>query len=367
MFQKMSNWLATDHKSKSTLIHIEFLRILAIFLVLFNHTGTNGFFLFAEELDSPFFPLYLFLSIADKIAVPIFFMIAGALLLGKEESIRELYMKRVLRYIVILVVVSFLYWLWQFHYNISIATFRVFWKKLYSSHMSNHLGYLYSYISLMIMLPLLRRLTSAMRKNDYLYLFAIHITFWGFIPVVQYLLGNGNYYLSSSISLPIFTSKSIFYALMGYYVEHVLDINNVKKRNIIACILTSLFAIGISCYMTMYKANIMGVLNERVSQEFHECLIAIPTISTYVLVKYIFVKCKISIKLQNIILLVGSTVFGIYLMEGMLRSYLYFIYSFYAPYIGKLPACILWILLCICVGCGITLILKKIPIIKKFL
>ena len=163
---KNSNWLATDHKSKNTIVHIEFLRILAIFLVLFNHTGTNGFFLFADELDSPFFPFYIFLSIADKIAVPIFFMIAGALLLGKEESIRDVYTKRVFRYIVILVVVSFLYWLWQFHYNISVAALRVFWKKLYSHHMSTQLWYLYSYIGLLIMLPLLRRLAGVLKKND---------------------------------------------------------------------------------------------------------------------------------------------------------------------------------------------------------
>lgn len=36
---------------------------------------------------------------------------------------------------------------------------------------------------------------------------------------------------------------------MGYYAERVLDINNVKKRDIIACILTSLIEIGISCFM----------------------------------------------------------------------------------------------------------------------
>lgn len=93
-------------------------------------------------------------------------MIEGALLLGKEESIRDVYTKRVFRYIVILVVVSFLYWLWQFHYNISVATFRVFWKNLYSHHMSTQLWYLYSYFGLLIMLPLLRRLAGVLKKND---------------------------------------------------------------------------------------------------------------------------------------------------------------------------------------------------------
>ena len=36
-------------------LHIELLRIIAIYFVIFNHTGDKGFFLFANELESPFF------------------------------------------------------------------------------------------------------------------------------------------------------------------------------------------------------------------------------------------------------------------------------------------------------------------------
>ena len=54
------------------IIHIELIRIIAIILVMFNHTNTKGFTHFSVAQESIFYPFYLFFSIADKIAVPLF-------------------------------------------------------------------------------------------------------------------------------------------------------------------------------------------------------------------------------------------------------------------------------------------------------
>lgn len=67
------------------MIHIECIRILAAYFVIFNHTGNDGFFLFAgyDRGSLPYW-LYMFISVFCKISVPLFFMIAGALLLKKD-------------------------------------------------------------------------------------------------------------------------------------------------------------------------------------------------------------------------------------------------------------------------------------------
>lgn len=70
------------------------LRIITIALVLFNHTETNGFQLYAIT-SNIYLYLYIFLTIFCKIAVTIFFMISGGVILGKEESLKDLYKKRV--------------------------------------------------------------------------------------------------------------------------------------------------------------------------------------------------------------------------------------------------------------------------------
>lgn len=63
-------------------VHLDILRLIAIFLVLFNHTWTRGFSLWTISHNSGvLYWLYMFLSITDKIGVPLFLMISGALLL----------------------------------------------------------------------------------------------------------------------------------------------------------------------------------------------------------------------------------------------------------------------------------------------
>ena len=78
-----TNAAALKSKRKT---YIDFLRIVAIYMVLFNHSGKNGMMLFTISRQSPFYPFYLFNSIFIKIAVPLFLMISGTLLLGKNES-----------------------------------------------------------------------------------------------------------------------------------------------------------------------------------------------------------------------------------------------------------------------------------------
>ena len=92
--------------AKKKTVYLELIRILAIFLVIFNHTGTNGFFLFSVRQGSALYPLYMFLSIACRTAVPLFWMVSGSLLLPKEESIRYVYRHRVLRMLLVLALFS---------------------------------------------------------------------------------------------------------------------------------------------------------------------------------------------------------------------------------------------------------------------
>ena len=68
-------------------LHIDALRVLAMMLVLYNHTGERGFTRY-ETAQGPAQGAFLALAVLDTIAVPLFFMISGALLLGREEPLR---------------------------------------------------------------------------------------------------------------------------------------------------------------------------------------------------------------------------------------------------------------------------------------
>lgn len=349
------------------LIHIEFLRIIAIYLVLFNHTKENGFFLFSIAEESSLYWVYMFVSIFDKIAVPIFFMISGALLLGKEESIVDIYKKRVIKFVVILLVISFCYHVYNWCFNETNFSIRKFLIEVYSKNASIGLWYLYNYIGMLIMLPFLRRLARTMTDKEYFYLILLQIIIVGVIPIAQYFFSSGTVFLNKNFSASIITVSNIFYVLIGYYVENKLDKKYFKQKNVYIGFAISFFAIFISCLMTHYRVAITGECNETVSQAFHNSLIAIPTITIYFSSKYFFENVNLNPRIIKVIQLVGGTTFGIYLMEGMLRERTMFIFQYLKPIIHTLPACIIWIGFACFLGSIITAILKRVPIIRKYL
>ena len=66
--------------------YIDFLKIIAIYMVLFIHTSTKGSLIFIQKPFAVQSYFYLFFGIIVKIAVPLFFMSSGALLLGNTEK-----------------------------------------------------------------------------------------------------------------------------------------------------------------------------------------------------------------------------------------------------------------------------------------
>jgi surface polysaccharide O-acyltransferase-like enzyme len=79
-------------------------------MVVFNHTGNNGYKMYLDVMDQPMHSLILGYSAFIKIAVPLFFMASGALLLKCEEPYSKILLKRVLRFVIVLVVVSFIFY-----------------------------------------------------------------------------------------------------------------------------------------------------------------------------------------------------------------------------------------------------------------
>lgn len=338
-----------ESKTKRNLLHIEFLRILCIFLVLFNHTGDNGFFLFSVSQQSKLYWVYMFLSIACKVAAPIFYMISGALLLGKNESLKSLYVNRVLKWILVLILSSAVYRVYDCYYYGADASITQFLLDVYQAYISRALWYLYSYIAILVMLPLLRRLAQSMHQREYIYLAVCQFVINGVIPIVQFYFSKGTVFLNGYFYTPLFTD-CIFYFLMGYYFEKILDEKYYTLNNLIILSIGSFVCIIISCLMTQYNAELTGVLTESTSQLFHGSLIALPSFTTYFGAKLFFMKAKVSNPMQKFIQFAGGTTMEIYLFERILMERFEFVFDYLQPIIHIFPATIVYLLVCLFSG-----------------
>ena len=108
---------------RSKVIYVEILRIIAIVFVVFHHTNYQGYVRFTTY-GAGSFPYWICMvfSVLAGISVPLFFMISGMLLLGKEdETIGYVWKKRIPRYLIVLLLFS----LWRCHVLVLICIHRV--------------------------------------------------------------------------------------------------------------------------------------------------------------------------------------------------------------------------------------------------
>ena len=168
---------------KEKRLDYELMRILAIFLVVFNHTDNRGFFLYqVPGCSAVNAALSLLLATICKTGVPLFFMVSGGLLLHRQESLKKLFCKRIVRMALVLVLFSSVlygFWIhWGFVPNPGVKDFV---RRILTEGISIPYWYLYTYLGVLFLLPLLRPMAQNLSDQGYMWLFCVHFGFFGVI------------------------------------------------------------------------------------------------------------------------------------------------------------------------------------------
>lgn len=362
----------TETNKKSKLIHIELLRIIAALLVIFNHTGPNGYFLFSfyPFATMPYF-IYMAFTVISKIDVPIFLMLTGALLLKKDMEPKKIAQK-IGRMLIVLLIFTAVFYI-RLHILKYSDTFTVpdFFVRLYKGDIIIPYWYVYAYISFLLAFPFLRAMVKSLPEKAYKYLIGLAIVFMGIIPFMEYRLSAGTVTLNQYGKIGWLFTNIVIFPLIGYYLENVVDISKVNKKHLLISCLVSLLGILISCYMTYYKHRITGICTEVETQDFLDLFTVPICISVFLLIKCWCNKVTFPNWISKVILSIGSCSFGIYLLHmAVIES------KFISNLLVKLTEglgfncmisiwllCILTMLICY----AITFVLKLIPGLKKIL
>ena len=79
-------------RESSRFAHLDLLRLIARFLVVFNHTdGCIQLYDYNEGALTAVSFLRLFIAMIVKINVPVFYMITGSLLLNRDRSYKDIF------------------------------------------------------------------------------------------------------------------------------------------------------------------------------------------------------------------------------------------------------------------------------------
>lgn len=197
--------------------YIDYLRVMSMLAVVMIHICTTAMTDFDNGVGNMNGVLFSSVTHIFRFAVPVFFMISGALLLNPKK---EISLKKLLGYIWKYACVILIFcWAYAFieivfdNHNIRpIYLFQSFANMLQGKTWA-HMWYMYSLLGVMLILPILRWTAKLAKGKEITYLVIILGLFLSVLPAVTNLTG-----FEIGVQFPII-SVYVFHMLLGHWVD----------------------------------------------------------------------------------------------------------------------------------------------------
>lgn len=343
-------------------MYMDALRILAGFLVIVNHTNSEVFRSVAPPQGTWYASMAWYYLC--KIAVPLFVMLSGACLLHKVDSYRKTW-TRIGRMVVALALFSALYaydfWRSSGPWPSPLA----FLQGVLTTPVTDSFWYLYFYIGLLLLLPLLQRLARGMGKRDVQYLLAVCLSLTTLFPLLFRYFPD--FMPSAYLQVSMFSVWiALFFA--GYYVQ---AFTTPKKWHIAPCLAVIVGSIVLSVFLTELE---YGRVSAGAKYWFMDdrTLPALPVVLCAFAVMLLFRACFSGVASQGrsarAVIFLGGCAFGVYLLQDLVieltRSV---VFLPLADRLTAFPAVIVWEIVVFALCLLIAALLKQIPFLKKLL
>lgn len=245
-------------------IYIDMLRIISIVAVIVLHitasllTRTNDFTTTSWWVSNVF-------NSVCRFAVPVFFMISGAMILRTEvKSLKDFYRKRVWPLVVSLLSWSLIYGLFYQYYLLksdmnALEFIADFGYKLLTDQNYVHLWFLYAIIAVYMTVPLISKFVKACSEKDLRY----YLLLWFIVSIVYRLVSDivfrvtEQYIYIASMNIPLFMGY-LGYFILGYYLFHY-ELPTVWKHVLYNLGVLSFFLTPVLTYAV---SRMSGVLDE---------------------------------------------------------------------------------------------------------
>jgi len=345
-------------------VWLDVLRILAAFLVIVNHTNSDVF-----QAVTPANGTW-WLSIAwyalCKVAVPVFVMVSGAVLLGREDSYRKC-LGRFARIVSALLVFSYLYFVHDAWVNYGlwprILQLDVFLSKVWTLQIADSFWYLYFYAGLMLALPLLQRLSCAMKDKDAWYLIGMALGLgagWPllahFIPVME---------LPGYFDIPLFSTMiGLFFA--GWQLRKSAKPVHTMPwlMGLIASVLLSTVLLHAEYMRLEGVGRYWSFMDDRLQSSL---LVVTASISFFLLIRCLFDR-PLNECTQRVWTELGGCAFGVYLLQQWVIAQTEFrLFLPLCNVITAFPAVLVWELTVFGLCLIAAMALRRIPGIKKII
>ncbi len=342
---------------------IDVLRILSALLIVFLHVTSD--YINASPLGSKTFEQALFMNSLTICAVPLFVMLSGSLFLAgeKEYPISKLWKNNILRLLILYVVWSYIYYVYQ---SVVLWDFP-FWKQgivrtvTGMVYASNHFWFLFMIMGLYALVPMLRTWLRNASKREEEYILILFFVFQIMRFSLTELLNKS---LVDEISTLIEITELSSY--LGYFLlGHYLTKYPLSKR--VARFSLFIAAVGILLnYLSgSYLSAVKGVYDVGLSDSYG-VLVYFQCVTLFHYVTQFFENRKIGKSLSKLVTGIAKDTLGIYLMHlcvlgvmkdsGFIPNSLPVVVSIFVYGIG-----------CYLICCIISAVIRRIPFVGRYL
>lgn len=349
------------------ILYADILRIITIFAMILFHVCTNERWWISFDNPSEWYVLNFFVA-GLRWCVPIFFMLSGINFLDPNRNItyKKLFTKYIPHILCALifwsifykgsaVITNYLLGLKPITTESIIAVFTTFVFQIPWFH----LWFLYFLIAIYLMTPIFRVFTKNASKQDYIYLLGLYFIFAWLLPVIFFYVGQGiNFGIQELAPMTGFFFAGYFFAKYDL---------TPKQTNI-------LYSLGIIAFiLTVGGHIILSLLNggTMYHQFFEYSSFNISLIAFFI---FVFTKNKINnssfenkYQGNKYITKLSECSFGIYLTHAIFLNVVIGILKIDTTILPAIISVPMITILVYSLSLGLTLIIKQIPILNKWI
>jgi len=348
------NQSALNHR----ILSFDVLRIIAAFAVVMLHVSTEGFLGCFPSDEWEIGNIYDSIS---RWCVPVFFMISGALFLNQDKkiSIKTLITKNLLRIVYIFLFWSFCYALYN---SIICNSFNLLEIIRLTLKGPVHFWFLKVLIGLYVAVPILRAITRDKRLEEYVILVAVLTAF--IIPMLITAIGLFDelagesvqkYYRGFEIRI---ASGYVGYFVLGHYLN-TYQLSNVLKRFIY---LLGLLSVILVIVLTHWYSHHIGEPSEVFYSNLNIFLL-FESMAVFLMIKQL----NFSANYSSLIVRLSNLTLGVYLIHQLLYLMANDLLGINGMSFNQYYFIPCYSLIIFAASCLVVFLLRKIPIIKRFL
>ena len=291
------------------IVYIDFIRVLAMFLVVLAHACASRL---EHGVGSVDWNVAHSLVIITEIAVPLFFMISGSTILNspKTRSIRYLFKHRLPKILVPFIIWSIItaYFARQIDGTYTYHSFMQSILSMYHQPVIIAYWFVYPLISLYLLSPLLKAMVDSLSSTGLNYLLILWFVFMMIIPAVIPVLPSDIRVYFKAYSM----SKIVFSSYLGYFLlGYKLSQEKHRKTN---------WIVGILLILILFTVNIeIGLIDNKSLWKILNIFSigSVPFIAGLIFVVLRSFENKYHHWFSKLIEILAPLTYGVYLVHGL--------------------------------------------------